>query len=868
LLWWIAEAPIKNKGLYILLSLALFYEYVVMPAALMLLALKGKVPANRRPEKNKKVAVITPCVPSQESITIIEEQLKAMAAIKYPHDSWILDEGGSKEIKKLARKHGVKYFTRKGVAKYNQVDYPFKGKTKAGNINAWLHRVKRYNYDFFVQMDVDHHPVPEYLDKTLGHFRDPKIAWVQAPSIYNNMTYWTARGSAEQDMGMQGPLQMGFYGLTHTPIIIGSHTTFRTNAIQAIGGFQATRAEDHLNTIVLSSRGWRGVFVPEAIAGGDGPETLTAYLSQQYAWARSMFQILKSYTWRYIKQLTPAQRMQFLFLQTWYPLSTISFMVLYFTPVVSLLFNIHLITISADEFIERFIPFLALSILLLWSTKPMMQPMGLSFSWRGILLHIIRWPVIFSAILSAIFNRQKPYQITPKGKFLRSVPTLKLYQPFLLLALISSIAMIYAANAYGYRATVGQAVFAAYDVLVMLSVCLIDLNVRIKQIRLSTKAFRLYWLKPIGAVAAVMCISASAFTYAFVAPQQTTLAFAENNNLKQNISSLAPSVLTDKELQEEIASSKYRQPENTSVPPIGIYSPNEPATPSMPIIRHTFMDWRENRKLSEELLKTERLASTPLITIEPKGDSDGKQLLNDITAGKYDQRLLVLINTMKLSPNTVYVRFAHEMDLPGVYAWGGQEPQAYISAYKHFVDLAQSHQANNLRWVWSPAGTEGSERYYPGETYVDVVGTTILYDRYWSNNYHPSFYRLQEQRAWLQTFGKPVWITEFGAGNADPKFQTSLLKDTLRHYRSYGYDALIYLNIPDSNINGPDYRLSDITILGDEFIKRKIDITINNFFLDKSATTFTSDIVDDGSGVPNAPQNTSQLILFHEQIIK
>ena len=42
----------------------------------------------------------------------------------------------------------------------------------------------------------------------------------------------------------------------------------------AIGGFQPTRAEDHLDTVVLAAAGYTGVFVPEIIAEGDGPRGL------------------------------------------------------------------------------------------------------------------------------------------------------------------------------------------------------------------------------------------------------------------------------------------------------------------------------------------------------------------------------------------------------------------------------------------------------------------------------------------------------------------------------------------------------------------------------------------------------------------
>ncbi len=158
---------------------------------------------------------------------------------------------------------------------------------KAGNVNAWLDHVRTLGieYEVFVQLDIDHRPRPDYLHRVLGYFMDRHVAWVQAPSVCGNLDNWAARGLAEQDLIFQGPLQMGFYGATGTPFIIGSHTSYRTAAVREIGGFQPTRAEDHLDTVVLAAHGYTGVFVPELIATGDGPHDLATYLRQQFAWA-------------------------------------------------------------------------------------------------------------------------------------------------------------------------------------------------------------------------------------------------------------------------------------------------------------------------------------------------------------------------------------------------------------------------------------------------------------------------------------------------------------------------------------------------------------------------------------------------------
>lgn len=815
--WWFDARNHAHLFLYLPLTFAVFYEYVVMPTALLYSIFSAREPKKRKTLHGKKVAVITLCVPSQESLGVIERQLKAISNISYEHDSWILDEGGNPKIKKLARKYGVKYFSRKGVAKYNLADYPYKAKTKAGNVNAWLDKVRKLEYDFFVQMDIDHLPTTDYLDKTLGHFRDKKIAWVQAPSVYGNLQGWTSRGSAEQELGFHGPLQMGLYSNTQAPVIVGSHTTFRMKAINEIGGFQPTRAEDHLNTLTLMNKGYNGVYLPDVIAVGDGPETFSAYLSQQYAWAFSMTQILKTYSWNNLKNLSTKRKLHYLFLETWYPLWSLSYFILFAVPVVGLMFNTYAIDSVSSDFVYRFLPAFIASLLVVWASMPLSQPQGLSLSWRGMLLHVIRWPVILMAVLSAFMGRVKPYQVTPKGRFLKDVPTVKLYRPFLFLSLAGSFSILYSIMKYKADTADGLLIFAGTNLITMLSICVVDLCLRLKKVKLKPGVFMQHWLKPTAAVLSAVLFSTIILSSAVSINNQTILALGSKRaaTSARDVSIMAPRLLTDEELARELSSDRYNR-QGVSIPKVGMYSPSNTPTNTMPYIKHGFYDWREDRRLGEELLNTIREGNTPFLTIEPKGETDGAKLLRDIGSGQHDQTINKDLKWIGDTRNEVYVRFGHEMDLADLYPWGNRDPRLYIDAYRHVTQLAKDAGITNIKWVWGPGGVPGAAAYYPGDDVVDVIGTTVLYDKYWTGNQQYSFYDLVSGRIWLQQYNKPVWVTEFGAGNFDKEYQARLIKDAVDNYQTYGFSALIYINLTDSNINGPDYsfeHVADLTSL-------------------------------------------------------
>ena len=442
--WWFEHATPGGSWLYWLQTVALLYQTAALPVFYWWFVGRMRRPVEVTPRSDARVAMITLCVPSHESREVIREQLDALVAVSFPHDSWLLDEGGSEELRALAEARGVRYFTRCGIERWNQPTPPFQRATKAGNVNAWLDHIQTrgIDYDVFVQLDVDHRPRRDYLDRVLGYFRDPVVAWVQAPSVCGNLDNWVARGLAEQDLVFQGPLQMGFYGSSRTPFIIGSHTAYRTAAIRQIGGFQPTRAEDHLDTVVLAAHGWRGVFVPELIATGDGPRHLGTYMRQQFAWAYSMIQIFFRHTPRLIWRYSPRQAFQFLMCQSWYTLWSTTLALLWLLPPLALVIHQPIASVRLSEFLLYFAPVILASSLMWCETRRWFQPPGIRLSWRAAVLEVVRWPVVIWALLNVLLAVKRPYMITPKGgAATHGLSSLSLYAPYIVLSALQLAAV-------------------------------------------------------------------------------------------------------------------------------------------------------------------------------------------------------------------------------------------------------------------------------------------------------------------------------------------------------------------------------------------------------------------------------------------
>jgi cellulose synthase (UDP-forming) len=497
--WWLRPSHMGNPVLFGIVSFSTFYLITVLPSFYIFFL--GRM---RRPRKTSaedlpqgvigRVAVITLTVPGSESPEIVRRQLVAMRGISHRHDDWILVDGRhSPEIAAMATDLGVNYFCRHDadrwgadqVARWNAPTAPFQAKTKAGNVNAWLDAHGDV-YSHFTQLDIDHHPIPGYLDEVLGYFRNPRVAWVQAPSVIGNYEHWTARGTSEQEFVLQGPLQMGFFGFSRTPFIIGSHCTYDMAAVQVIGGFQPTRAEDHLDTVCLAAVGREGVYLPQIIAVGDGPETFETYLAQQFAWAYSMIQVLFFYTPRLLRNYTRRQAVQFLFVQTWYTLWSVTTAALFLSPVLSLTLDEPVSSVGILDYVSHsWAVALVATGVWLWSRR-WHQPHRVSLSWRGIVLHLARWVVVLSALVQVLLRVRKPYMITTKGIADGPVTTrLSTFRPYLLLiGLAVASCWVYLVQV-GHSSVQGMLFFALVEAVFFIVLLAVVLTQDLRSLRRS-----------------------------------------------------------------------------------------------------------------------------------------------------------------------------------------------------------------------------------------------------------------------------------------------------------------------------------------------------------------------------------------------
>ena len=196
------EVGVGVKVLYYLLTISLFfkllklgfewYHYAGLPKP------REFNEITKIPSKQYTVDMLTTFCPG-EPYDMLENTLKALTAVRYPHITYLCDEGDDPYAKKLCKELGVVHVTRDTHEN-----------AKAGNVNNAL---KQATGEICVILDPDHAPFPEFLDHVLHHFDNPEIGYVQVVQAYGNQSEsLVAQGAAEQTYMFYGPSMQAMSG--------------------------------------------------------------------------------------------------------------------------------------------------------------------------------------------------------------------------------------------------------------------------------------------------------------------------------------------------------------------------------------------------------------------------------------------------------------------------------------------------------------------------------------------------------------------------------------------------------------------------------------------------------------------------------
>lgn len=352
----------------------------------------------RRPFVAPEGAVVDVLIPTyNEPLEVLEPTVRGALAMRGADVRvHVLDDGERDAVATLASRLGARY-----VAREHHTG------AKAGNVNHALRHTARDGAPLICVFDADHVPRPEFLERTLGFFCDPRLALVQTPQIYDNADLGPlTRGAAEQQAIFFGPICEGRDGYGAT-FCCGTNFIARRDALEAAGGFP----EDSITEdIVLSTRlvglGYDLAYVGEALSAGLGPEDAGAYITQQNRWATGCLDLLlrQRSLWR---PLSWTQRWQY-FVATSYWLTGWTILVYLSLPLVRLAFGWQPIDSSASAFATHFLPYFLVAIINLGRFGNGGYSLaGLAMNWGSFAIHV-------RATLTVVLGQRIGFAVTPK----------------------------------------------------------------------------------------------------------------------------------------------------------------------------------------------------------------------------------------------------------------------------------------------------------------------------------------------------------------------------------------------------------------------------------------------------------------------
>jgi len=303
-LGWRITATLDLAAWWLSIPLVAFEVHAAVGLALFTFSLWD---VDRRPNvrsvttTDQRIAILIPTY--NEGTEVLTPTIAAAVAVRLPHETWVLDDGGRPEVAALAAELGAQYLAR-----------PEHDHAKAGNLN---HALGVIEADLIAVLDADHVADPDLLVHTVGYFDDPRLALVQTPQeFYNTDSFEHESDAGDGDRFHEQTL---FYRVIQPgknrwggAFWCGTGAIVRVAALREVGGVATdTITEDIHTTIRLHRRGWRTVYHNEVLARGLAASDAATYQLQRHRWGTGAMQVLRVENPLFVSGLTFTQRLSY-----------------------------------------------------------------------------------------------------------------------------------------------------------------------------------------------------------------------------------------------------------------------------------------------------------------------------------------------------------------------------------------------------------------------------------------------------------------------------------------------------------------------------------------------------------------------------
>lgn len=275
-----------------LLVLGVLAVYGFHRGQLLYLYWKHRHQAPRPAAKFKELPIVTVQLPMFNEMYVAERLLESIASIDYPKDKLeiqVLDDS-TDETRSIA-KNKVEELVERGfdavyIHRTDRTGY------KAGALEAGVAVAKG---DYLLVFDADFVPTVSIVRDLIHHFSDPTVGMVQARWGHLNRDY--SMLTRVQSMMLDGHFVVEHIARNRSGRFFNFNGTagiWRKAAILDAGGWQHdTLTEDMDLSFRAQMRGWRFVYVPDALAPAEVPCEMNSFKTQQFRWAKGSAQTAK-----------------------------------------------------------------------------------------------------------------------------------------------------------------------------------------------------------------------------------------------------------------------------------------------------------------------------------------------------------------------------------------------------------------------------------------------------------------------------------------------------------------------------------------------------------------------------------------------
>lgn len=212
--------------------------------------------------------------------------IDAVCRLRYPAQALeilVLDDstdGTTALVKERVEHHAALGIDIRLVRRENRKGY------KAGNL---VNGMRQAAGEFYAIFDADFVPPEDFLLRTMPHFKDPQLGYLQTGIGYENRDVSFLTRFQAMEMGHQQYVTMGLSEDGSMASLSGSSCVWRKACVEALGGWNASTVTEDVD---LGYRAqfddWKYAYLREVVSMSVLPETVGAFRVQRERWGRGL----------------------------------------------------------------------------------------------------------------------------------------------------------------------------------------------------------------------------------------------------------------------------------------------------------------------------------------------------------------------------------------------------------------------------------------------------------------------------------------------------------------------------------------------------------------------------------------------------